>query len=132
MEFTLFLTQYALWHYGRSMRSLFSTWGNFLWFTYNFFSIPLLLRTLFSPFQRIGEEYKHGLDLGAIFSTLLVNTLMRCVGAFARTIIIAMGIVFLAFVAVSGAMLFVAWVLLPCIILAFLLLGIHGLILWIR
>jgi hypothetical protein len=120
-----------MWHYGRSIRSYFSVWGNFFWFAYNFFSIPLLLRTLFSPFERLSEEYRKGLDLSALASTLLVNLIMRLVGAAVRGVIIIFGLGALCFVAAAGLLLLVAWILLPFIVFAFFLLGVHGLIEWI-
>ena len=131
MNFSLFITQYSLWHYGRGIKSYFSNWGNLLWFTYHFFSIPLLVRTLFSPFERMSDEYRKGLDLGAFFSTLLINTIMRLVGAAVRGVIVVIGLISLAFVLAAGLVLLIAWILMPFIMLALLLLGIHGLIQWI-
>ncbi len=130
MYFPIFLIQYYFWHYGKGVRNFLSLWGNFLWFAYNFFSIPLLLKTLFSPFERLSEEYKKGLDVGALFGTLLVNTLMRFVGALVRLFIIGMGIVALFALGAIGLALFVIWLTLPLIVVAFVAFGIHGIILW--
>lgn len=131
MFFTLFLSQYSLWHYGRGVRNLLSNWLNFLWFAYNFFSIPLLLGTLFSPFERLSEEYKGGLDIGALLGTLLVNTIMRFVGAIVRLFIIGMGVFTLAMFIAAGLIVLVAWLLLPFIVFALLALGVHGIIQWL-
>lgn len=128
MKFTLFLTRYIAWHYGGGLKSFFATWGNIVWFAYHFFSIPLLFRTLFEPFQRLNEERKKGLDVGAIAAALTVNAIMRLVGAAARGFIIAMGVAALAFIFAAGAVLLVVWILLPFSVLTFIVLGLNGLL----
>lgn len=131
MYFTFFLSQYSLWHYGKGVRDLLSNWWNFLWFAYNFFSIPLLMGTLFSPFERLSEEYKSGLDIGSLLGTLLVNTIMRFVGAVVRLFIILMGIFTLLVFSLVGLLVFVIWLALPFLIFGFMALGVHGVIQWL-
>lgn len=127
MKFSIFLVHYIGWHYGAGVASFLSVWRDFLWFAYNFFSIPVLLRTLFSPFQRLNEEYKRRLDVGAFLSVFAVNTIMRFVGAAARSCIIFMGVVSIVLIALVGAALFVAWLLLPLALFTLLLLALNGL-----
>lgn len=128
MKFTLFLTHYLVWHYSAGIRGFLVVWKDFLWFAYNFFSIPLLLRTLFSPFQRLGEDYKRGLDLEALASTLIVNTIMRFVGFFARSFVIVLGLASIVFVIAAGATLFVVWLMMPFFIFSLVVLSLYGLI----
>lgn len=61
------------------------------------------------------------LDLGEFFTTLLSNAFSRFLGAIMRTFLIIAGIFLQAFVAVVGSVVFVAWILLPFIIIAILL-----------
>lgn len=127
MKFSLFLVHYVTWHYSGGVASYLSVWRNFLWFAYHFFSIPVLFRTLFSPFQKLNEEYKRTLDLGYIAQVMIVNVLMRLVGAGARSFIILMGLVTLVVIAAVGAALFVVWLMLPLALFTLVLLGLNGL-----
>jgi hypothetical protein len=109
---------YVAWHYSRALTDLSRNIMNIIWFLYHFFSIPILLATFFSPFQRLDESYGKGLDLERIGSVFVVNTLMRVVGICARTMFIAAGLASIAIAAVGGAAIFVAWLAAPlCIAL---------------
>jgi hypothetical protein len=128
MKLSVFLVQYVIWHYTKAIKGFFSTWFNFLWFTYHFFSIPLLLRTLFSPFERLGEEYKKGLDVWALFQTFAVNAIMRCVGAVTRLVLVVIGTLMIIFIFAVGIVLFFVWLLIPLIVATLVILGVNGLI----
>jgi len=119
---------YLSWHYGTGILDLLNVWRNFLWFFYHFFSIPLLLRTLFSPLMRLREGYPRGFDPQAFASTVLVNLVMRIVGAFLRIFLIALGIVVLALVTLLGPALLLVWLTLPALIPALIVLGLQFLI----
>lgn len=108
---------YAKWHYSRGLRELFGVAHNFLWFVAHFFSFQLLLKTLFAPWKRLGENYSGGFDLAAFASTLVVNTLMRVVGFCTRVVILTIGFFSYLFVLVFSACIFVIWFLAPVIIL---------------
>lgn len=127
MKFTLFIARYIGWHYGKGLEGFFLTWWNVIWFIYHFFSIPLLIRTLFEPFQRLQEKHGKGLDMAQIASAIAVNTIMRLVGATARGAVIAVGIIMLAFALAGGFVLLVSWLLLPFLVLTLVTLGINGL-----
>lgn len=115
-----FLPYYLAWHYSRALHEMYGVFGNFIWFFYNFFSIPTLLATLFAPFKRMDEGYKKGLNLEAFFETLIVNTLMRLVGMFLRLVLILMGIISLALVCVGYVFVLVAWLFAPLFALGLL------------
>lgn len=112
---TLF-SSYITWHYGTALSNIFSLWGTSIWFVLHFFSIPLLLKTLLSPWRRLQEEYKGGLDIENLFSHIIVNILMRLVGLFFRLVIIFIGVLFLIGVLAGGVMFFILWILAPIVI----------------
>ena len=120
MNPALLLKAYTQWHYGSAFISMFKHWMNGLWFTAHFFSIFLLLKTLLSPWKRIHETYKGGLNLENILELIIVNTLMRLVGAFFRLIIIAIGLVSLVVVLIGGALFIIVWFFAPVVILVLL------------
>ena len=117
MDIIKFLPNYFLWHYTKAFRNIWGIWTNFLWFTYNFFSLPILVRTLFLPWQRLDEEYKKGFDVKEFSETLVVNSLMRIVGIFMRLTVILVGSLALVSVAFLGIGAFLLWVLLPLVII---------------
>lgn len=107
------LFHYIAWHYTRGIIDLLRVWSNFIWFVFTFFSIPLLTTTLFSPFHKLDEGYKKGLDIGQWLQTFTINTLMRFVGALVRTFIILIGLGMLVFVLIGGSALLIVWILAP-------------------
>ena len=124
MGLTVLITEYLNWHYGKALTELLDLEKNFLWFFYHQFSIKLLLKTLFTPFFRIQEEYK-GFNLENLFSNLVANTVARVVGFIFRSIVIFIGILTEGAVILMAIPVFIAWTALPAvvIILIFLALG---------
>jgi len=123
MYFVELFSFYFSWHYSRALAGMFVVWSNFLWFIYNFFSIPLLIKTWISPWKRMQERYRGGLDLNNLFETVIVNVLMRIVGFFMRTIVIGMGLIFLLALIAFGAVFFILWLFFPMLIVFLALLG---------
>ncbi|MFZ2523178.1 MAG: hypothetical protein WAW92_02215 [Minisyncoccia bacterium] len=122
MHVFLALPYYLAWHYTTAFSDMMNIWKNFFSFLYEFFSIPLLIRTLFSPWRRMKEDYGRIEDF---FGNLVVNTMMRLVGAVIRIIFILMGLTSLLFCALVGVALFVFWVALPFLLIYSLLEGIY-------
>ena len=122
MDPTILFADYLFWHYGAAFRHMMVVWGNLFWFVLHFFSIPTLLRTLFSPWKRITEEYqKKGLENFA--ETVLINIMTRVVGAIIRTVLIAFGLA--ALVLLFGAMVLfiIVWILAPLVTVGSVLIG---------
>jgi hypothetical protein len=115
------ISSYTLWHYTEALKRMFGIWTNFLWFFYNFFSIPVLLKTLFAPFERLHESRTRKFDLEDALSTFAVNITMRLVGAVMRLAIITAGIITIAASVIAGIVAYIIWLLLPLIV--FYLLG---------
>lgn len=106
---------YVRWHYSQALRDLLNIVGNFVWFFYEFFSIPLLMKTFFVPFHRLEDDRKkrNMLDFGAIAEGIIVSLLMRIVGVIVRTTLIVMGITFIVLSIVFGACMLVIWLCAP-------------------
>lgn len=117
----LFAAYYLQWHYSQGLLDLIGIVRNFLWFFYEFFSIPILLKTLFSPFHRLGEKYTHSLNIEKWFETFVVNLLMRIVGMVLRVFLIMLGSVCMIITSVVGIFFLCAWMFAP-VLLSFLLL----------
>ena len=123
MNILSLLSSYIVWHYSRAFYGIFLLWMNSLWFVLHFFSISPLLKTLLSPWRRLQEKYQGGLDLENILTPIIVNTLMRIVGALIRLVIIGIGLVFFVGAIILGALFFIFWFFAPLIIVSLFLGG---------
>lgn len=128
MEIVLLFPEYVIWHYTTALRLCLNIITNFLWFTVHFFSIPILVRTLFSPWHRLRESYQKGFHPQVFAETLLINTIMRLVGFVIRTVVIIFGSMFCVVVAILGLAVFLLWLALPVIVFLLALKGVHFLI----
>src|SRR3989344_1916379 len=116
MGFAWFLKEYIGWHYGAAIGDIIELEKNFLWFGYNFFSLPLLLKTIVAPFYRIKLAQEGTLDIGSIIGTIAVNTIARLVGFFFRLFVITLGTAFELVVLLLLIPVLAGWLLLPFII----------------
>lgn len=117
------IISYLFWHYSLSLLNMARISRYYLGAVLDFFSIKLLLTTLFSPWRRMSEKKKPGIDLGNIFSVFVVNTILRLVGFLLRSIVVIIGIFALAIGVFIAVLLFAVWVLWPAIILSLLSYG---------
>jgi hypothetical protein len=117
MALSTILASYIFWHYGQAYKDLKTIFLNLIWFLFHFFSISVLLKTLFSPWKRVVDEtYKGGLDIEGYASATLVNIIMRLVGFVSRSILILAGLICIIFILISAILVFIAWTLLPGLI----------------
>jgi len=104
------------WYFKDVPKSILGIWRNFILFVSNYFSIILLLKTLFSPWKRISESYGRGFDFGKFISAFTLNFFSRIIGLCIRTVVIFCGILAEFFVLIIGAVFFVFWFILPLIL----------------
>ena len=125
MNLFLVLPYYVRWHYSTAFIDIKNLATNFISFIYTFFSIPLLLRSLFSPWRRFSDSYG---KQESIFETLIFNVIMRFVGVFVRLLFIVMGVALLVIVICLSVLVFLTWLLLPFVIIYAFLFGVRGII----
>jgi hypothetical protein len=114
---------YILWHYSRALINGATIWANLMWFVVHFFSIPLLLRTLFSPWKRMHEEYSRG-GFEDFMGMLVVNIMTRVVGFLTRIFVLLIGFVLLISFAIGFLVWSITWLLLPLLTVFSMLVGI--------
>ncbi|MFZ2621341.1 MAG: hypothetical protein WAX85_00040 [Minisyncoccia bacterium] len=124
MYLLLVLPYYLSWHYGRAFSDIKNIWKNFMIFFYNFFSIPLLFFSLFSPWQRMRDNYSAEFTVENILGTILVNFMMRLVGAVVRSFFIIIGIISIILCLILGFVIVYVWILLPFILIYTLMYGV--------
>lgn len=128
MNFLLIIPHYVSWHYTKAISDLVVLFKNFIWFIWNLFSIKILLRTLFVPFQKLSVKSTKKFDIEGVMSALVTNFLMRLVGFMIRTFFIFAGIFILAVFIIFSVMFFILWLITPLVLASMFVLGIIGLL----
>ena len=116
--------QYLFWQFLEVPKSILIGWKNFLKFGLNYFSIFLLLKTLFFPWHRYSWVYPKGFDIGKYFEVFISNLISRILGAIMRVFLIIFGILAEVFIIFTGALIFIGWLILPVLLIAGLIFGI--------
>lgn len=104
---------YFYWHYGQGLKDLLRIWKNFLLFGNNFFSVVILLNSLFAPWKRIATSYGRGFDPAVWARAFAENMIMRGLGAVIRSIVISIGLIAELIIFVAGFSLVIIWILMP-------------------
>jgi len=117
------LFQYLTWHYVDQVRGILLAWKNFLRFNLNYFSISLLLKTLFSHWRKYQWSYGRGFDIKRYAEVFFSNLISRVIGAIIRFFLILIGVAAEIFIVLAGIIVFLGWLLLPVLLLAGLWFG---------
>ena len=112
------VVSWIMWHYLKMPKILAQIWKNYILFATNFFSLPLLFKTLLSPWRRNAWRYPKALDIQEYLNVFISNIFSRLMGFALRLILIVTGAIFQIFVAVAGIIAIVLWLFLPFIIIA--------------
>jgi len=119
----MILIQYLSWHFFDMPKNILRAWKNFLWFTLNYFSVPMLITSFFSHWHKYYYPYGRAWDLWRYFEAFVFNTFSRIIGVILRTLLIITGIILEIAVILIGAAILIVWLLLPFLLLAGLWLG---------
>jgi len=112
------VSMWAVWHFNEMPRFLLGVWKNYILFALNYFSLPILLKSLFAPWRRYRWSYPKGFNIGEFFGTLISNIFSRIIGAIMRIVLILVGFLLQIFVVLLGAIILLFWILLPFLIIA--------------
>ncbi|MDD5638336.1 MAG: hypothetical protein PHO28_00305 [Candidatus Pacebacteria bacterium] len=120
------LIQYIIWQFIDFPREVLKAWKNFLLFNIEYFSIPFLIRTLFSHWHKYYMSYGKGINLARWFEAFVFNILMsRLLGAIVRTILIIIGILFEIIIFIVGLAVFLICFFSPFILIFAFIYGIN-------
>jgi ATP-dependent Clp protease ATP-binding subunit ClpC len=109
------LPEYIEWHYFKVWPNLFKVWRNLTLFPFYYFSIPLHLRTLLSPWKRQQTEKKPGLFFDNLLNVFFFNVSSRIIGFVMRITTIIYGLVIMCLFFTGGIFLPVAWIFMPAV-----------------
>src|SRR3989344_291476 len=113
--------EYLVWHFFDTPKGILKAWQNCLKFNLNYWSVPLLLRTWFSPWRRYRYSYGKGFSFGKYFEVFTFNMTSRVIGAVMRSVLIVIGVFAEVLVFFAGAAVFLIWLFLP----VFLIFGLY-------
>ena len=105
---------YLSWHYTRALSEGVHIWYTFARYIVRLFGIGLHTRTLISPFHGVRERSpSQGFHPAQAMGAFIVTSLMRIVGAGARSIVVLTGITILILLTCGGIIACVLWLLFP-------------------
>lgn len=119
------ILQFLIWYLIDKPKAILRAWKNLLIFNLNYFSIPLLLKTFFSPWRKYRWSYGRGFDFKIYLEAFASNAIMRALGALLRFFLIFLGIILEFFIILIGIGVLIIWFLLPLILIGFLIIGFH-------
>ena len=117
------------WWYTTGWRQRVSLLKEKLASTVDYFSIDLLLRTLFSPYRQISAGKVNG-PLGVQMRAFFDRLISRMIGAMIRLFMILVGIVAIILHGIIGFVLVIFWAIIPLTPFLGLLLFISGWVPW--
>jgi hypothetical protein len=97
------------WYFWSAPRDILRITRSFLRFGLSYFSIPLLLKTLFAPWRQYVWQYPRGFSLKEYASVFFSNVISRTIGAVTRTILIIVGLMAEFLMLVTGLIIFLFW-----------------------
>lgn len=108
----MFLVGILTWWYGGGWRKRARIIGARISHTSDYFSIGLLLATLFSPFRQISAGSTNG-PIVAQLRGLIDKLISRIIGAIVRTFMIVFGVLTICLQAIFGVVELVFWAIIP-------------------
>jgi len=109
--------EYVVWHFAQMPLEIAKAWKNILLFNLEYFSLPVLLKTLFAPWRKIQFGAGKGFNVARLLEAAASNLISRILGAFIRSVLILAGLVTEAALLAAALATLVAWFLLPIAIL---------------
>lgn len=110
----LLVTELLRWWYGDGFKGRVRMMAYRLEGTLDYFSIDLLIKTLFSPFRQISAGRVDG-PIGVQLRALVDKIFSRLIGALVRTVILIIGGIVILLQTVVGTVVLLVWALVPLI-----------------
>lgn len=114
------------WWYGSGWTWLLKEISRKLYVVKETFSVPILLRTLFSPWKQIQTQS----TFQNFFQAAIDNLVSRFIGAILRIGMLIAAIFSTTIILALGMISFIAWPLLPALIIILPLMSVAGVELW--
>ncbi len=118
------MVKWLVWHFKDAPKAMFFAWRDIFKFSFEFFSIAPLLKTIFKPWKRISDPYSGGIvNIVENLQAFILNSFSRLLGFLIKTVVIIAGLVFITLFFVFAVSTFLIWIILPIIIITGLFLS---------
>ncbi|MFA5747403.1 MAG: hypothetical protein WC926_05045 [Candidatus Paceibacterota bacterium] len=104
------------WYYRDIPQKFYKIWSNYVWFWAYYFSLGDTLRTFFSPWKRIYENYSGGFNIEKWLSALVWNLFSCLMGMFLRTFLIAALLISELLTFIIGFAFLIIWPAFPLVL----------------
>lgn len=121
----MFLVGILTWWYGHGWRDRLTMIGGRVARTSDYFSVGLLVKTLFSPFRQISAGSVDG-PVSAQMRAFMDRSISRIIGAVARSFMIIFGLIVICLQAIFGGLVLAFWVIIPAFPIIGLLMSVIG------
>jgi hypothetical protein len=108
----LLVTSLLRWWYGDGWRQRTRLIANRLDSTIDYFSMDLLIKTLFAPFRQISAGKVDG-PIGVQMRAMMDRLFSRVIGAFVRLLLLVIGGIVIGFQIIIGFVILIGWALVP-------------------
>lgn len=108
----MLIVGFLSWWYGAGWRQRVRIVSERILATADYFSIDLLLSTLFAPFRQISAGSVDG-PVGLRWRAFVDRLISRCIGAVMRLFLILLGSICLVIVTLIGGLILVFWGIVP-------------------
>jgi hypothetical protein len=125
----MFIVGMLSWWYGAGWRQRVHVAQNSIEGVYDYFSIDLLLRTLFSPFRQISAGSVRG-PIGVQMRAWFDQLISRTIGSIVRSLMIIIGSITLFLTSIIQGVMIAAWALIPVVPFVGIILGLVGWMPW--
>lgn len=127
----MFIAGLLSWWYGQGWRRQFLALSERLAGLMDYFSLDLLVKTLFAPFRQISAGHVDG-PLGVKLRAFFDRLVSRMIGAAVRLVMLVVGSLAIILYAVVGLVVVLLWVVIPALPIVGLVLAITGWMPWAK
>lgn len=119
MKALLIPAYYLAWHYTSAIAHLLAIYRNVVFFSFNFFSVKILLRTIFRPFRRTRYITTDPANQEHIIVTIMMSFIGLCV----RAVTIVCGSLAVILACVFWTVVMFVWLALPFVSVVLFIFG---------
>ncbi|MFA6348200.1 MAG: hypothetical protein WCX30_02085 [Candidatus Paceibacterota bacterium] len=115
---------YFYWHYSERLKEIFLAMSNYVNFWVFFFSIKMVLKSLFLPWKRIESiPQKTGFDISIWANNIFFDIVSRVIGLAMRVFLLCFFVLCEIVTLSVGVLFIVIWLFLPLIVVYIIIYG---------
>ncbi len=120
MKYIKLFFYYLTWHYTSALHDFYALWRTLLWFSLNYFSVRVLIKTIYKPFSHLTESNYIYKKVKEPMFLILVKGFF---GFLVRLFTIILGLISWVLIFTFGIVALAVWLALPALIIFFFITG---------